>query len=226
MNKLTIVFIVITIVIVLILGTFLGIRYFGGQQEATQTEPQITVDEPLAEPEPDPEPEPEEQEEDVVADFPAIVSPFDTIEEPAEEPVYPNIDIKKVVDAGYKVANLVSEDFDGIIFKNIDISEYNDDNHKQFIITESEEFAGIITELIFPNPEIANEVYILIKTKITSSGNFEINETNQYGENSLFANNNEEKNSVFLVVKMGERLYTLYYPAKNHNKMKNLINLL
>jgi hypothetical protein len=187
-------------------------RYFGNQIIVPEEE---TIEEETIDEEP--------AEEDVVADFPAIVSPFDNID---PEPVYPKIDITKVVDAGFKIADLVSENFDGTIFKNIDIGEYNDDNHKQFIITESEEFAGTIDELIFPTSEIALEVYSTIKAKIVNTGTFEINETNQYGDNSFFANNSEEKNYVFLVVKIKDRLYTLYYPAKNHNKMKNLINLL
>lgn len=234
MNKLTIAFIVITIVVVLVIGTLLGIRYFSPNQNESDNQikglisaEQIT-EETSAE-SPETPIEEKEEEEPPVADYPAIVSPFDypePEEETATEPIYPKIDITKVVDAGFKIADLLSEKFNGTIFKNIDISEYNDDNHKQFIITESEEYAGTITELIFPNPEIALEVYDSIKTKIADIGEFTINETNQYGDNSFFANHNEEKNSVFLVVKIKDRLYTLYYPAKNHNKMKNLINLL
>ncbi len=224
MNKLTIAFIVITIVVVLVVGTLLGIRHFSPNQAESDNQIKGVISEEQITDE-------KTDEEPPVADFPAIVSPFDTVdtvetETTTAEPVYPKIDITKVVNAGFKVADLVSEDFKGTIFKNIDISEYNDDNHKQFIITESEEYAGTIDELIFPNSDIALEVYNSIKTKITDTGEFIINETNQYGDHSFFANHNEEKNSVFLVVKIKERLYTLYYPAKNHNKMKNLINLL
>jgi len=241
MNKLTIAFIVITIVVVAVLGTLLGLRYFGdSEQEVEQIQTQTTQPtESSFEPNTQIEEEAEvienveeEEEEETVADFPQIVSPFDFVEpeeeeiEQSDEPVIAMVDILKIADAGFKIPGLVAEDFLSVIFKEIDLSEYDNDNHSQFIVTEADEFAGTITELIFGNEDKAIEVYESIKTKITNNGGFVINETNQYGESSFFANHNEDKNSVFLVVKKGERLYTLYYPAKNHNKMKNLINLL
>lgn len=237
MNKLTIAFIVITIVVVAVLGTLLGLRYFeDSEQEVEQVQIQPTESsfEPNSKIEEEAEviEEVEEEEKETVADFPQIVSPFDFVEpeekeiEQSDEPVIAMVDILKIADAGFKIPGLVAEDFLGVIFKEIDLSEYDNDNHSQFIVTEADEFAGTITELIFENEDKAIEVYESIKTKITNNGGFVINETNQYGESSFFANHSEDKNSVFLVVKKGERLYTLYYPAKNHNKMKNLINLL
>ncbi len=232
MNKLTVVFIVVTIIVVVVLGTLLGIRFFTNQDTEPSTD--TTQNEEQIQPETEDEPEEEEpEEEEPVADFPAIVSPFEAVEESEDEedeestePVFSNIDISKIIEAGYDIPDLLQENFDGIIFGSINISDYNDENHSKYIVTEAEEYAGTLVELIFPDPDIANEVYSSIKTKIQDRDAFELNETNQYGDASFFANHSQEKNSVFLVVKKAERLYTLHYPAKNHNKMKNLINLL
>ncbi len=222
MNKLTVVFIVVTIIVVVVLGTLLGIRFFTDQNK--EPLPETTQNEEHTQPEPKEEPEPEpEQEQEPQADFPSIVSPF---EDESTEPISSNIDITKIIEAGYDIPDLLKEDFDGIIFESIDISDYNDENHSKFIVTEAEEYAGTIIELIFPDSGISSEVYAYVKTKIEGREAFELNETNQYGNSSFFANHEQEKNSVFLVVKKAKRLYTLHYPAKNHNKMKNLINLL
>lgn len=234
MNKLTVVFIVITIIVVVVLGTLLGIRFFTEEQteQTPTTQEEVPEDETTEE---ETTEEESQEEEEVAADFPAIVSPFeaaeddDKEEEPVTEPeieVSSNIDITKIIEAGYDIPDLLKENFEGTVFGTINISEYNDDNHSKFIVTEAEEYAGTVNELIFPDSDISSEVYASVKTKIQDQDAFELNETNQYGDASFFANNSEEKNSVFLVVKKAERLYTLHYPAKNHNKMKNLINLL
>ena len=117
-------------------------------------------------------------------------------------------------------------EFDGFIFNDFNMAEYNDDDHILYTLFSGEEESAKITELFFPSLEISNEVYASLKAKMEQSGYFVVNETNQYGNNSYFANHDTEQNSVFLVVKIQERLYTLHYPAKNHNKIKNLINLL
>ncbi|MFC1810997.1 hypothetical protein ACFLZH_05840 [Patescibacteria group bacterium] len=232
MNKLTIFFIVATISIVLIIGTLLGIQYFSSDEVESTIQPVEEVEKTATptstEPEESEEPEEEEEVDKGPVDYPAIVSPFDFIEEEPEEekPILAAVTISKVIEAGFKIPDMRSEAFGGIVFTDIDISEYNDDEHIEYTLTESEEFAGIISELIFPDSLISSEVYGSLKLKLIENERFIVNETNQYGESSFFANHTEQKNFVFLVVKIKERLYTLHYPAKNHNKMKNLINLL
>jgi hypothetical protein len=139
---------------------------------------------------------------------------------------FATISQEKLEKAGFLKPKFDLTLFKGILFNSIDIKEYRDDEHLTYKIFENNEEAGIINELTFPTEEISSEVYASIREKIKNEKNFKINETNQYGDASFFANSAVEKNFVFLVVKIGKRLYTLQYPAKNHNKMKNLINLI
>ena len=143
-----------------------------------------------------------------------------------ENSVLASINIEKVTKAGFMDADVKISSFSGAIIETVDLGEYNDDENLQYKILENNINSGIISELIFPDEKIAENVYQSIKNKIDGISIFTVNETNQYGELSFFANNAEEKNSVFLVVKKGTRLYTFHYPARNHNKIKNLIGLI
>lgn len=221
MNKLTIFFIGATVLVIGITGTLLGYKYFERQQGDTLLEEtQVQEDE---------SPRIDEtaviSEKPEIDDTPALPEP-EEIEE-TDSPliaVLASINEEMVINAGFKDASLSMEQFDGLIFNDYDISEYQDDEHIRYILKEGIEEAGIINELIYPSEEIAQGVYGQLKTKMSEEDSpFEVNETNQYGKSSFFANNSEETNSVFLVVKFTDRLYTLHYPAKNHNKMKNLL---
>jgi len=147
------------------------------------------------------------------------------IDTPANNPLA-SISEEKIIKAGFLEAGLEVSAFPGTVFDKIDFSEYNDDEHLQYKILENNINSGIICELIFPDADITANVYEILKSQISGNTIFTVNETSQYGDKSFFANNVEEKNSVFLVVKKGNRLYTFLYPARNHNKIKNLIGLL
>ncbi len=222
MNKLTISFIGATVLVIGIIGTLLGYKYFERQQ----------VKAPLEE---------IQQEESPRIDDGAVISEKPEIDDTPELPdpkpvdetdspliaILASIDLEMILDAGFKDGDLSIEQFDGLIFDDYDISEYQDDEHIKYVIKEGIEHGGIINELIYPSEEIAQGVYGQLKAKMSDEeSTYEVNETNQYGKASFFANNSEETNSVFLVVKFSERLYTLHYPAKNHNKMKNILQSL
>jgi len=249
MNKLTLIFIIVTVLIVSVIGTLLGFRYFAGSEDnladqgglgaqedvGVQTGPPtipVLFEDIRNEEEDEPEeitPEPTTTPTEAP---PAMVDPFSLMEEEEEEeeevviPVFPSIDDEKTNTAGFKENILEISEFDGLVFNDFNLAEYNDDDHISYILLSGDEESARITELFFPSLEISDEVYASLKAKMADSGYFTINETNQYGDFSYFANHSTEKNSVFLVVKIKERLYTFHYPAKNHNKIKNLINLL
>lgn len=230
MNKITIFFIIATVLIVSVVGTLLGFRYFSEDEVIQQS---YVVQQPEVNEQPDvvEQPKVEEIEEPTTPSSPppTIPDPFASSqpeEESEKTPIIAGIDESKIEKAGFENNNLEILNFDGIVFNDFNMAEYNDDDHILYILLSGEEESARITELFFPSLEISNEVYASLKTKMAQSGDFEINETDQYGDNSYFANHSSEKNSVFLVVKIKERLYTLHYPAKNHNKIKNLINLL
>lgn len=228
MSKLTIFFIIATVLIVSVTGTLLAFKYFTSEEEILE-KPFIVMETGGDADEPEPEPK---VEEEVIPEPkttpteapPVMMDPFG-LREDAEE-IIAGIDEEKIYQAGFKDTFLNVEEFDGFVFNDFNMAEYNDDDHILYILLFGEEESARITELIFPSIEISNEVYASLKAKMEQSGYFDVNETNQYGENSYFANHDTEKNAVFLVVKIRERLYTLHYPAKNHNKIKNLINQL
>lgn len=226
MNKLTIFFIGATVLVVGITGTLLGYKYFDRQQEKVPKQEENThIDDTTKE---------LLDNQPIVSEKPKIDDNLEIqknkVVEEADSPlieVLASIDLEMILDAGFKDADLSIQQFDGLIFNSYDISEYQDDEHIKYVIKEGLEQAGIINELMYPSEEIAQGVYKHLKNKMSQEDSpFVINETNQYGEASFFANSSEETNSVFLVVKLTDRLYTLHYPAKNHNKMKNLLQLL
>ncbi|MCD6109753.1 hypothetical protein J7J83_03275 [bacterium] len=213
MNKLTIFFIGVTVLVIGITGTLLGYKYFDKQptqeikREVVESTQKIVDSKPI-------DPKPIEPIKEKESDSPLIE-------------ILASIDLQMVLNAGFKNADIAIEKFNGLIFNDYDISEYQDDEDIKYIIKEGSENAGTINELIYPSDEIAKGVYAHLKTKMSGEDSpFDVNETNQYGDTSFFANNPQESNFVFLVVKFGNRLYTLHYPAKNHNKMKNLLQSL
>ena len=215
MQRLTVFFIGAGITIVVVTATLLGLKYMARHNtEVATVKTQDTVvesDKP-------------EGTSDVNLDIGEKDTP-QIIDTPAFNPLA-SINEEKVKKAGFLDPTLKVGAFPGTIFDKIDFSEYNDDEHLQYQILESNINSGIITELVFPDSEITDNVYEILKSQIFGNPIFTVNETSQYGDKSFFANNAEEKNSVFLVVKKGNRLYTFHYPARNHNKIKNLIGLL
>jgi len=139
------------------------------------------------------------------------------------ETASPSITLSQVQEAGFKNATFPITPFDGMVFDIIDMKQYVNKGNLEYQIVENGENAAFLTEFNLLTPEIAQEVYEILRKKVQEKNQFTINETNQYGSASFFANNSEQTNHVFLVVKQGNRLYTCHYPAKNHNKIKNLI---
>ena len=137
--------------------------------------------------------------------------------------VEPSITILQVHEAGFRKATFPIIPFDGMVFNGIDMRNYVNESNLEYQIIENGETSAFLTEFNLLNPGIAQEVYEILRGKVEAQNEFTINETNQYGNASFFANNSTQTNHVFLVVKQGTRLYTCHYPAKNHNKIKNLI---
>lgn len=231
MSKLTLFFIIATVLIVSITGTLLGYKYFTAENEITEKPLYVAIDEEIEKDEevlaviPEPETTPSEPPPSIPNPF-AMNEPGNDDEEIELKEILAEIDEEKIILAGFKDNVLKIEEFDGFVFNDFNMAEYNDDDHILYILLFGEEESAKITELIFPSNEISDEVYASLKAKMEQSGYFDVNETDQYGDHSYFANHDTEKNAVFLVVKIRERLYTLHYPAKNHNKIKNLINQL
>lgn len=244
MQKTTIFFIGTTVIVLMITGTVLGVNFSirhsneNGVVEEVVDNPVVAeiveteipeVEEIIGEPNPGTEKEEisdeileEEDEKEISSEIlgetdTAIVVPtsLDSIE--------PSITISQVYEAGFKEATFPIIPFDGMVFNEIDMRNYVNESNLEYQIIENGETSAFLTEFNLLNQRIAQEVYEILRGKVEAQNEFTINETNQYGNASFFANNSTQTNHVFLVVKQGTRLYTCHYPAKNHNKIKNLI---
>lgn len=243
MQKTTIFFIGTTVIILMITGTVLGvnfaIRHSNENGIITENpivaeidEPEIPESEEIIE---ESSPETDEEEpteisneilkEEISDEILEILGETDTaiVVPTSIDSVEPSITISQVHEAGFKEATFPIIPFDGMVFNEIDMRNYVNESNLEYQIIENGETSAFLTEFNLLNPGIAQEVYEILRGKVEAQDKFTINETNQYGNASFFANNSTQTNHVFLVVKQGTRLYTCHYPAKNHNKIKNLI---
>ncbi|MBU1445825.1 hypothetical protein KKD70_01015 [Patescibacteria group bacterium] len=228
MQKTTIFFIGTTVIVLMITGTVLGVRFAirHSTNTASFVEPvEEQIETPIEE-EIETPVEEEIVEEEIVENEPNGETDTAVVIPTSIDSVTPSIVISAVQEAGFKNATLPIASFDGTIFDVIDMKDYVNESHLEYQIIENDEIAAFMTEFNLLNSAIAQEVYDTLKEKIGSRSEFKINETNQYGNASFFANNSAQTDYVFLVVKKENRLYTCHYPAKNHNKIKNLITSL
>jgi hypothetical protein len=227
MQKFTVFYIGATVMVIGVLAAFLGYEYAVRNDKIEPVTFSENQEDEIA----------DEQEneliESIISEKPeeGVAEVEDNTDQPLileNDPDYvlASINEDKMIQAGFENSAVNMSPFSGVIFSEIDLSDYRDDDHISYDLYENDELAGKINEFIMPDNEIAAELYATVKSKILQKEGFEINETNQYGQSSFFANYSEDTNSVFLVVKLNSRLYTLHYPARNHNKMKNLIQIL
>jgi hypothetical protein len=242
MQKTTIFFIGTTVIVLMITGTVLGVNFAirHSNENGVVTENPIVaeIDEPeipevheiIGESSPETtkisdEILEEEDKEEISDEILEILGETDTaiVVPTSIDSVEPSITISQVHEAGFKEATFPIIPFDGMVFNRVDMRNYVNESNLEYQIIENGETSAFLTEFNLLNPGIAQEVYEILREKVEAQNEFTINETNQYGNASFFANNSTQTNHVFLVVKQGTRLYTCHYPAKNHNKIKNLI---
>lgn len=227
MQKITVFYIGATIMVIGILASLLGYQFlFKEEQEDPLQQPNQVVEEQ----EKEISDTISKEKEDQITN--AVISERQTPE--YEEDKYlitenkadfssSTITKELMLQAGFEKPIIQMSLFNGVIFSQINLREYINNNHISYKTYENNEHAGDITEFIATDNYTIDTLYTSIKTKIENQEGFEANETDQYGDRSFFANFDQDTNSVFLVVKLKTRLYTLHYPAKNHNKMKNLV---
>lgn len=73
---------------------------------------------------------------------------------------------------------------------------------------------------------MAAEVYQLIRKKTALYPDISVNETNKYGDGSLFINHARKPNEAFLVVRVKKTVYGFAYGKTFHENIEKLITLL
>ena len=71
-----------------------------------------------------------------------------------------------------------------------------------------------------------SEVYEVLKIRGTEGLDIEINETNDYADESFYMNDMRRPDVAFLTVRVGAILYGFSYPKDYHPQISNLVQLL
>lgn len=140
----------------------------------------------------------------------------------------PNVYIREeqLRSAGFVAAYLEEEANSGSFYKTIPIDDLKDVTmNLNLIRTDSEMLAKVYVMKAGININI-NDVYAILRTRAASGLNVELNETNDFGVNSFYMNDNSRPNTVFLTVRLGNLIYGFSYPKTYHSQIKNLIQLI
>jgi len=114
---------------------------------------------------------------------------------------------------GGKILDLVSTD--DLPVKNIILGYF-----------EVESVIGSFYEIETKNPLISETVYQELKNRFEQFPEIEINETNQFGEASLYINHSVKVNEVFILMKKDNYIYCFAYKKDYHDIFKNFFALL
>jgi hypothetical protein len=138
---------------------------------------------------------------------------------------------------GFSNFFLQKKPFEKVVFDEFDFSELSSIEVEFYQVMER--LFGNEKEILeifhFPAADAAmtGEIYNLLKEKFKSELGVTINETNSFGLASFYINFGEQRENVFLVVKLKEGVYALSYPRGNVNSpgenkyfqsVKNLLN--
>jgi len=127
--------------------------------------------------------------------------------------------------AGFVSAYLEETANSGLLYKTIAIDDLEDVTVNEYLVrTDNELLAKVYVLKTGINLNI-NDIYSVIKTRASSGLNVEVNETNDFGINSFYMNDNSRPNTAFLTVRVGGLIYGFSYPKTYHSQVKNLIQL-
>lgn len=91
---------------------------------------------------------------------------------------------------------------------------------------ESKNVLGAIYEFTLKNQQDARKLYTQIKTQAKTLTSIDVNETNQFGDNSFYLNHKAKINEVFVVTISGTSIFALAYSKQYHETFKPFMGLL
>jgi hypothetical protein len=135
-----------------------------------------------------------------------------------------NISFSLINDAGFKDISLQRVPFNGILFEIIDLRDFNSvPIVTQNLLQNNRIKVGTFYEFAAGSRLLSREVYQLLKDKAGKVIGASVNETNSFGDGSFYVNPVDHPDSVFLVVKSGDSVYSLAYLKDLHPQVKNLL---
>ncbi|MFA5821389.1 MAG: hypothetical protein WC873_04840 [Candidatus Gracilibacteria bacterium] len=141
----------------------------------------------------------------------------------------PNVFIsqEQVKAAGFTTeAYLQDEEFDGFLFKSIQVGDLFDVSVQETLIRSKDAlFAKVYVFKMGPNSG-ATDVYKVLKTRATDVKGSSVNETNDFGAGSFYFNDTERTSTAFLVVRINNYIYAFSYPKNFQPQIKNLLKLI
>lgn len=87
-------------------------------------------------------------------------------------------------------------------------------------------YIGSVYEMHFSSPLYAEEQYSNFKEESLKFDFASINENNSFGEKSFYLNNQNKKNTVFVILKTGSDVYGFKYSHSSHATFKSISTFL
>mgnify|MGYP001584169971 CR=1 FL=1 len=141
----------------------------------------------------------------------------------------PNVFISQdqVKAAGFaSEAYLADEEFDGFLFKSIQVGDLFDVSVQETLIRSKDAlFAKVYVFKMGPSSK-ASDVYKVLKTRGGEVKGGNINETNDFGAGSFYFNDTDRTSTAFLVVRINNYIYAFSYPKNFQPQIKNLLKLI
>jgi len=85
---------------------------------------------------------------------------------------------------------------------------------------------GAVYEFTLKHQQDARKLYTQIKTQAKTITSIDVNETNQFGDNSFYLNHKAKINEVFVVTISGNSIFALAYSKQYHETFKPFMGLL
>jgi len=128
--------------------------------------------------------------------------------------------------SGFDDPEIEEDEFKGMFLDVINLSDVGITDVIKGKIYENDTFSSVYFESRSENISTAKEVYTLIKEKAKGDIDINVNETDNYGDNSFYINHLIKKDQVFLVVRLRNYVYGFNYLPVDHNKFVDLVKIL
>lgn len=170
------------------------------------------------------------EEEPVLVDEPVsnATGDFEDVSVTAQASYSPNVYLREeqVRSAGFANAYLEEEKSDDLLYKTIQLNDIEGlEVLKTMVRTEQDVLAKVYVLKPGINMEVS-DLYNLLKGRAAQGLNSEVNETNQFGQNSFYMNDSARPGTAFLTVRIGGLIYSFSYPKDYHSQIKNLVQLI
>ncbi len=156
---------------------------------------------------------------------------FEDFSDPSQTEVLGNIGSvvlreDQIKSAGFIGAHLEAEDYDGLLFKSVPVDDIDDVRMEKIAIRTADQFLARVYVIRVGINSNVRDVYQLLRSKSFQIPSVQVNETNDFGVSSFYFNDSRRSNTAFLVVRIGNMIYSFSYPKDYHSQIKNLIQLL